>query len=174
MQSPAETKPSPPNEPQIQALARRALTPGPLEPFTQLSKPNLNYPMIPTPFNLRRLGVALIALSAASFAYGNEVTTVTLLDETFPAGQRTVEALPGTAAWYGSTATTIEQPAAGSIVARQVGANMHVFTHFAPSGGREALLRETLAPMLEQHLAALRPGSAARSRRAGKAAPSAR
>jgi AcrR family transcriptional regulator len=48
------------------------------------------------------------------------------------------------------------------------------FTHFAPSGGREALLRETLAPMLEQHLAALRPGSAARSRRAGKAAPSAR
>lgn len=31
------------------------------------------------------------------------------------------------------------------------------FEVFAPGGGREALLRQTLAPLLEQHLAALKP-----------------
>ena len=31
------------------------------------------------------------------------------------------------------------------------------FELFAPGGGREALLRQTLAPMLDQHLAALKP-----------------
>ena len=36
------------------------------------------------------------------------------------------------------------------------------FALFAPGGGKEALLRQTLAPMLEQHLAALKPVDAKR------------
>jgi len=90
--------------------------------------------MTTTPSHLRRLCAGLFALVALSFASAQEIVTTTLLDETFADGQRLVESLPGTAAWYGSAATTVEQPAAGSIVAKQVGANMHVFTHFTPSG----------------------------------------
>jgi hypothetical protein len=38
---------------------------------------------------------------------------------------------------------------------------------FAPGGDRERMLREVLAPMLEQHLAALRPGAGGRRPRRG-------
>ncbi len=101
--------------------------------------------MTTTPSHLRRLCAGLFTLATLSFASAEEIVTTTLLDETFAEGQRLVEALPGTAAWYGSAATTIEQPAAGSIVAKQVGANMHVFTHFAPSGSpRDLAVNETL------------------------------
>jgi AcrR family transcriptional regulator len=37
------------------------------------------------------------------------------------------------------------------------------FAHFAPPGGREAMLRQTLAPMLDQLLAALRPSTRSRA-----------
>ena len=39
------------------------------------------------------------------------------------------------------------------------------FDAFTPPGGRQAMLRETLAPMLDAQLAALRPGAAARPAR---------
>ena len=42
------------------------------------------------------------------------------------------------------------------------------FDGFAPGGGRDAMLREALAPMLEQHLGALRPSAGGRPARSNK------
>jgi AcrR family transcriptional regulator len=42
------------------------------------------------------------------------------------------------------------------------------FAHFAPPGGREAMMRQTLAPLLDQLLAGLRPGAGTRTGTGGR------
>lgn len=121
--------------------------------------------MTPIAPNLRRIGAALLACCAASFASANEDITVTLLDETFAADQRLVENLPATAAWYGSGATNATQPSAGSIVLSHTNVTSSQFIfHFTPAGSPYALaVGETLNVSLDFNLTkAIGAGSAIR------------